>query len=49
MEGMWNGYFRQKVLAGAEIVAWRENWWGDEGLDFALISWEELPDEFDVK
>jgi hypothetical protein len=49
MEGIWNGYYWQKVLAGVEIVAWSENWWGDNGLDFALVTWEELPREFDVK
>lgn len=30
-------------------MAWSENWWGDNGLDFALVTWEEFPFNFDVK
>jgi hypothetical protein len=49
MEGIWNGYYWQKVLAGTEIVGWSDNWWGDNGLDFALVAWEEFPSSFDVQ
>lgn len=49
MEGIWNGYWAQKVLAGTEIVAWSEDWWDENGIDFALLTWEEFPFKFPVK
>jgi hypothetical protein len=47
LEGIWDGFFRQRYLGSSNMVKQSERIWGGGPLPFELVDWTELPFKVD--